>query len=140
MPDERTLLAFDYGTARIGVALGNTILGHARPLEIINSPEKAKRFARIEELVLHWQPQAIVVGLPLTPDGGEQIASRQARRFANQLIGRLGLPVFLVDERESSLEAQVVVGNAPDDALAAAIILQRYFNELPFVGQPGITP
>lgn len=140
MPDERTLLAFDYGTARIGVALGNTILGHARPLEIINSPEKAKRFARIEELVLHWQPQAIVVGLPLTPDGGEQIASRQARRFANQLIGRLGLPVFLVDERDSSLEAQVVVGNAPDDALAAAIILQRYFNELPFVGQPGITP
>lgn len=140
MPDERTLLAFDYGTARIGVALGNTILGHARPLEIINSPEKAKRFARIEELVLHWQPQAIVVGLPLTPDGGEQIASRQARRFANQLIGRLGLPVFLVDERESSLEAQVVVGNAPDDALAAAIILQRYFNQLPFVGQPGITP
>lgn len=140
MPDERTLLAFDYGTARIGVALGNTILGHARPLEIINSPEKAKRFARIEELVLHWQPQAIVVGLPLTPDGGEQIASRQARRFANQLIGRLGLPVFLVDERDSSLEAQIVVGNAPDDALAAAIILQRYFNELPFVGQPGITP
>jgi putative Holliday junction resolvase len=140
MPDERTLLAFDYGTARIGVALGNTILGHARPLEIINSPEKAKRFARIEELVLQWQPQAIVVGLPLTPDGGEQIASRQARRFANQLIGRLGLPVFLVDERDSSLEAQVVVGNEPDDALAAAIILQRYFNDLPSVGQPGIAP
>lgn len=140
MPDEQTLLAFDYGMARIGVALGNTILGHARPLEIINSPEKAKRFARIEELVVQWQPQAIVVGLPLTPDGGEQIASRQARRFANQLIGRLGLPVFLVDERDSSLEAQVVVGNAPDDALAAAIILQRYFDDSPSVGQPGNAP
>jgi putative holliday junction resolvase len=140
MPDERTLLAFDYGVARIGVALGNTILGNARPLEIINSPEKAKRFARIEELVVQWQPQAIVVGLPLTPDGGEQIASRQARRFANQLIGRLGLPVFLVDERESSLEAQAVVGNAPDDAVAAAIILQRYFDDLPSDGQPGNAP
>lgn len=134
MPDERTLLAFDYGMARVGVALGNTILGRARPLEIINSPEKAKRFARIEELVVQWQPQAIVVGLPLTPDGGEQIASRQARRFANQLIGRLGLPVCLVDERESSLEAQAVVGNAPDDAVAAAIILQRYFDDLPSEG------
>jgi putative Holliday junction resolvase len=140
MPDERTLLAFDYGVARIGVALGNTILGNARPLEIINSPEKAKRFARIEELVVQWQPQAIVVGLPLTPDGGEQIASRQARRFANQLIGRLGLPVYLVDERDSSLEAQAVVGNAPDDAVAAAIILQRYFDDLPSDGQPGNAP
>jgi putative Holliday junction resolvase len=140
MPDERTLLAFDYGVARIGVALGNTIIGNARPLEIINSPEKAKRFARIEELVVQWQPQAIVVGLPLTPDGGEQIASRQARRFANQLIGRLGLPVFLVDERDSSLEAQAVVGNAPDDAVAAAIILQRYFDDLPSDGQPGNAP
>jgi putative Holliday junction resolvase len=134
MPDERTLLAFDYGTARIGVALGNAILKQARPLEIINSPEKAKRFARIEELVVQWQPQAIVVGLPLTRDGGEQIASRQVRRFANQLIGRLGLPVFLVDERDSSLEAQASVGNAPDDAVAAAIILQRYFDDLPSEG------
>jgi|UniRef100_UPI004048AE9B putative holliday junction resolvase len=140
MPEERTLLAFDYGVSRIGVALGNTILGHARPLEIINSPEKAKRFARIEELVVQWQPQAIVVGLPLTPDGGEQIASRQARRFANQLVGRLGLPVFLVDERNSSIEAQAVVGNAPDDAVAAAIILQRYFDDLPPDRQPGNAP
>ncbi|MFY9347183.1 MAG: Holliday junction resolvase RuvX [Orrella sp.] len=140
MPEERTLLAFDYGVSRIGVALGNTILGHARPLEIINSPEKAKRFARIEELVVQWQPQAIVVGLPLTPDGGEQLASRQARRFANQLVGRLGLPVFLVDERNSSIEAQAVVGNAPDDAVAAAIILQRYFDDLPPDRQPGNAP
>jgi putative Holliday junction resolvase len=137
MPDERTLLAFDYGTLRMGVALGNTLLRHARPLEIIDTPERAKRFARIEELVVQWQPQALVVGLPLTPEGGEQIASRQARRFANQLTGRLGLPVTLVDERDSSLQAQEVVGNAPDDAVAAAIILQRYFDDLPSEGQPG---
>lgn len=140
MPKERTLLAFDYGTLRIGVALGNTILGHARPLEIITTPEKAKRFARIEELVVQWQPQTLVVGLPLTPAGGEQLASRQARRFAHQLTGRLGLPVTLVDERDSSLQAQAVVGHGPDDAVAAAIILQRYFDDSPSVGQPGNAP
>lgn len=137
MPDERTLLAFDYGTLRIGVALGNTLLGHARPLEIIDTPERAKRFARVEELVVQWQPQVLVVGLPLTPAGGEQLATRQARRFAHQLTGRLGLPVTLVDERDSSMQAQAQVGNGPDDAVAAAIILQRYFDGLPSAGQSG---
>jgi len=128
MPDERTLLAFDYGTQRIGVALGNALIAHAHPLEIIDTPERIKRFARIEELIVQWHPDALVVGLPLTADGGEQLATRQAKRFANQLEGRYGLPVTLVDERGSSLEAQEVVGNAADDAVAAAIILQRYFD------------
>lgn len=131
MPDERTILAFDYGTKRLGVALGNVLIGSARPLEIIDSAEKVKRFARIEELIVQWQPDMLVVGLPLTQSGGEQIATRQARRFANQLEGRYGLPVTLVDERGSSLAAQEIVGNAPDDAAAAAIILQRYFDALP---------
>ncbi|UOD50194.1 Holliday junction resolvase RuvX [Orrella daihaiensis] len=131
MPDERTILAFDYGTKRLGVALGNVLIGSARPLEIIDSAEKVKRFARIEELIVQWQPDMLVVGLPLTESGGEQIATRQARRFANQLEGRYGLPVTLVDERGSSLAAQEIVGNAPDDAAAAAIILQRYFDALP---------
>lgn len=131
MPDERTILAFDYGTKRLGVALGNVLIGNARPLEIINTPEKVKRFARIEELIVQWQPDLLVVGLPLTESGGEQIATRQARRFANQLEGRYGLPVAMVDERGSSLAAQELVGNAPDDAAAAAIILQRYFDALP---------
>lgn len=131
MPDERTILAFDYGTKRLGVALGNVLIGNARALEIIHAPEKIKRFARIEELIVQWQPDLLVVGLPLTESGGEQIATRQARRFANQLEGRFGLPVALVDERGSSLEAQEIVGNAADDAVAAAIILQRYFDALP---------
>ncbi|MCD8505272.1 MAG: Holliday junction resolvase RuvX [Burkholderiaceae bacterium] len=131
MPDERTILAFDYGTKRLGVALGNVLISSARPLEIIDTPEKVKRFARIEELIVQWQPDMLVVGLPLTESGGEQIATRQAKRFANQLEGRYGLPVALVDERGSSLAAQEIVGNAPDDAAAAAIILQRYFDALP---------
>ncbi|MFO7746924.1 MAG: Holliday junction resolvase RuvX [Orrella sp.] len=138
MPDERTLLGFDYGTVRLGVAMGNTLLRHARPIEIIATAEKAKRFARIEELLVQWQPEALVVGLPLTATGGEQLATRQARRFANQLEGRFGLPVTLVDERGSSIQAQERVGNRPDDAVAAAIILQRYFDDLPSDGQLGI--
>lgn len=130
MPDQRTILAFDYGTKRIGVALGNVLISNARPLEIIDTPEKTKRFARIEELIVQWQPDTLVVGLPLTESGGEQLVSSQARRFANQLNGRYGLPVTLVDERGSSMAAQEIVGNAPDDAVAAAIILQRYFDAL----------
>lgn len=130
MRDERTVLAFDYGTQRLGVALGNTLLRSARPLEIISTPERVRRFARIEELIVMWQPDLLVVGLPLTEDGGDQLATRQSRRFANQLTGRFALPVTLVDERGSSLEAQQIVGNAPDDAVAAAIILQRYFDAL----------
>ena len=130
MPDERTVLAFDFGTQRIGVALGNVLISSAKPLEIINTPRKIERFARIEELIVEWRPDILVVGLPLTASGADQLATRQARRFAHQLEGRYGLPVGLVDERGSSIEAQEIVGNRPDDAAAAAIILQRYFDTL----------
>jgi putative Holliday junction resolvase len=112
------------------VALGNVLIASARPLEIIDATEKIKRFARIEELIVQWRPDQLVVGLPLSAQGGEQLTTRQARRFANQLNGRFGLPVALVDERDSSIEAQVIVGNGPDDGAAAAIILQRYFDAL----------
>lgn len=130
MPDERTILAFDFGTQRIGVALGNVLIASARPLEIIDTPRKIERFARIEELIVEWRPDMLVVGLPLTATGADQLATRQARRFAHQLEGRYGLPVALVDERGSSIQAQEIVGNRPDDAAAAAIILQRYFDTL----------
>ena len=125
---EQTLLAFDYGLRKVGVALGNTLLRQAQPLEIIDTEVKARRLERIDALLAIWQPQKLVVGLPLTLDGGEQPASRLARRFASQLNARTGLPVELVDERGSSLQAQQLTGNAPDDAVAAAIILQRYFD------------
>lgn len=129
MPEpEQTLLAFDFGLRKVGVALGNTLLRQAQPLEIIDTEVKVRRFERIDALLATWQPQRLVVGLPLALDGGEQPASRQARRFAGQLAARTGLPVELVDERGSSLEAQQWTGNAPDDAVAAAIILQRYFD------------
>lgn len=130
MPEE-TLLAFDYGTKKIGVALGNTLTRHARPLLILTPTTRAERFARIQALLDEWQPERVVVGLPLTLDGQEQHASLRCRRFANQLRGRFGLPVELVDERGSSMEAQEILAtHEADDAVAASVILQRYLDAL----------
>ncbi|NQW83970.1 MAG: Holliday junction resolvase RuvX [Alcaligenaceae bacterium] len=130
MPEE-TLLAFDYGAKKLGVALGNTLLKQARALDLILEPTRVGRFARITALIDTWRPERIVVGLALATDGSEQYASQHCRRFARQLEGRYGIPVVLVDERGSSVEAQEITGHAPDDAVAAAIILQRYFDAHP---------
>jgi len=131
MPVEETLLAFDYGTQRIGVAVGNTITGSARPLCILTASTRTQRFAHIAQLLHEWQPDRVVVGLPWTTEGDEQDASLRCRRFANQLHGRFGVAVVLVDERGSSVEAQQLLGsNAPDDAVAASVILQRYLDSL----------
>jgi len=129
MPEE-TLLAFDYGIRKLGVAIGNTVLRQSSPLEIIHDETRDARFGRIKQLIQAWQPQRLVVGLALDKDGSEQEATARCRRFARQLQGRFGLPVELVDECGSSMEAQECVGNAPDDAHAAAIILQRYLDAL----------
>ena len=82
---ERTLLAFDFGLKKIGVAIGNTLTAQARPLCILRPVTSEQRFAQIGALLAQWQPDAVVVGLPLTMDGGEQPASRQSRRFARQI-------------------------------------------------------
>jgi putative Holliday junction resolvase len=110
--------------------MGNTLLKQARPLDIILEATRDGRFKRIEALLKRWQPERLVVGLALATDGDEQYASQHCRRFARQLEGRFGLPVVLVDERGSSVEAQKITGNELDDAVAAAIILQRYFDAL----------
>ncbi|MNX87498.1 putative Holliday junction resolvase [compost metagenome] len=90
------------------------------------------RFGRIAALLQEWQPQRVVVGLALDADGSEQPATARCRRFANQLNGRFGIAVELVDERGSSMEAQRLLGtHAADDAMAAAVILQRYLDTLP---------
>lgn len=131
MPEE-TLLAFDFGEKKIGIAIGNTLTRQARPLEIIFSEVRDARFGRIAQLLQEWQPQRVIVGLALASDGGEQPATARCRRFANQLHGRFGLTVELVDERGSSMQAQQLLGtHAPDDAMAASVILQRYLDALP---------
>jgi putative Holliday junction resolvase len=126
---ERFFLAFDFGTRRVGVACGNSLLRQAQPLRSI-AAEGDARFAAIERLLAEWQPAALVVGLPLHPDGAEHDNTRRARRFARQLHGRFGLPVHEVDERYSTTEA--LAAGAPDaDAAAAAIILDQYLRSLP---------
>lgn len=136
MPDNstkapETILAFDFGEKKIGVALGNTITKQASPLCILKPITKNQRFAAIADLINEWQPERLIVGLPLTSDGGEQEATRASRNFARQLEGRFHIKVDLIDERGSSMEAQRILGtNAEDDAVAAAVILQRYLDRV----------
>ncbi|HET7834151.1 MAG TPA: Holliday junction resolvase RuvX [Gallionella sp.] len=140
---EGTLLAFDFGTQRIGIAVGNTLLRQARPLATIHEEKNDLRFAQIAALIGEWQPSALVVGLPMSEDGTEHELTALCRRFANRLHGRYGLPVILVDERYTSLAASEELNAAGIygrkqkpllDQYAAQQILQAYFDE-PSAGQ-----
>lgn len=128
----RTVLAFDYGARRVGVAVGEPELGTAHPLPGI-AAAGAARFAAIGRLVAEWRPARIVVGLPLAADGVAHETTRRAQRFARQLHGRFRLPVDLVDERFSSAEAeQRLRGRRASklaiDSMAAQLILEQYFD------------
>ncbi len=123
-----TVLAFDFGLKRIGVAVGNTLLKQAQPLTIINAATNEAKFAAIEQLVKEWQPRRCIVGLPRHPDGAEHEMTVRCRRFSNQLHGRFGVAVALVDERYSSAVIPQQRGELID-AHAAAIILQQYFDD-----------
>ncbi len=132
-----SLLAFDFGEVRIGVAVGSTELGIPHPVETIAFEDNEHRFARIGELIAQWQPQRLVVGLPMHLDGTEHEMSRLARKFANRLHGRFGLPVDLVDERLSSAAACQALNEAglrgrrqkpALDQVAAMQILQGWFD------------
>ena len=122
-------LAFDFGTKRVGVASGNTVLGGARPLKTI-AAEGDARFAAIGLLIAEWQPDALIVGVPLHPDGAAHDNTRRAQRFARQLHGRFGLPVHEVDERYTTTEA-LAAGVADADAAAAALILEQFLRTTP---------
>ena len=125
----QTYLAFDFGTRRVGVAVGNTLLRQASPLKTV-ATEGDARFAALHALILEWQPAALVVGVPFHPDGAEHDNTQRARRFARQLQGRFRLPVHEVDERYTTTEA-LSEGAADADAGAAAIILNQFFRQLP---------
>lgn len=135
-----TILCFDFGLARIGVAVGETETSHAHPLSAIVEEANAARFAAVEVLLAEWKPSALVVGLPTHLDGTPHEMTARCRRFANQLHGRYGLPVSLVDERLSSAEAEERLNEAglkgwrkqkPRlDSAAAQIILHQYFESI----------
>ena len=121
----KTILAFDYGEKRIGVAVGNTITKTAEALKIIQEKNQYEKFKAIEALIQEWQPQLLVVGLPTHPDGAEHEMTQKAKRFGNQLHGRFQKEVVWVDERYTSVSVQ-----DGHDALAAQLILQQYLDTL----------
>ncbi len=123
----RTFLAFDFGTLRVGVAVGNTLMRQAQPLTSIAATGDA-RFAAIGALLREWQPDELVVGVPTHPDGAAHDNTHRARRFARQLHGRFNLPVHEVDERYTTTEARSL-GAADLDATSAALILDQFFSE-----------
>lgn len=123
-----TVLGFDFGLKRIGVAVGNSGVRQAQPLTIIAAPTNDAKFAAIATLLKEWQPARCIVGLPRHPDGAEHEMTVRCRRFAHQLEGRYGVATVLVDERYSSAVIPQKRGEAID-AQAAAIILQQYFDE-----------
>lgn len=125
-----TLLAFDFGLKRIGVAVGNTFLKQAQPLTVIAVESNQAKFNAIANLLKEWQVSHCVVGLPSHPDGNEHEMSARCRRFAHQLEGRFGVTTSLVDERYTSAVISTKRGES-DDAKAAALILQQYFEENP---------
>lgn len=149
MPEgPETLLAFDFGTVRIGVAIGNTLTQDARPLDTLDSRVTDRAFLAIAGLLAEWQPQRLVVGRPLHPDGQAHELTARCERFARRLHGRFRLPVVMVDERYSSVEAEglhsraghragATSGGRSTDAHAAAIILRQYLLD-PSSARPAI--
>lgn len=128
-------MAFDYGLRQIGVAVGNTVLGTTRSLDVLKARDGVPDWGQLEALVREWQPDALVVGEPLNMDGSESELSRRAGKFARRLHGRLGLEVAMVDERLSSFEAKQIsreqghsgdYHREPVDSLAAELILQTW--------------
>lgn len=133
MPDvpltAQLFLAFDFGHKRTGVASGNRITRTASPQTTIQAEGDA-RFVQVAERLKQWQPDALVVGVPYHPDGAAHENTARALKFARQLRGRFGLPVFEVDERYSTTEAHAL-GAKDADAASACIILEQFLRSLP---------
>lgn len=134
-----TVLAFDFGERRIGIAVGEHLLATANPLTTIDNESNEIRFQIITDLINEWQPKLLVVGLPLNTDGTEHAVTQLCKKFARRLNGRFNIPVMLVDERYSSIEASRLLNDtgikgraqkAMLDQVAAQTILQSYFDHL----------
>ncbi|HOY70421.1 MAG TPA: Holliday junction resolvase RuvX [Methylotenera sp.] len=134
-----SVLCFDFGEQRIGVAIGEHLLGTANPLTTIDNESNTIRFEAITRLIDTWQPKLLIVGLPLSLEGAETEITLLCKKFARRLNGRFNLPVMLIDERYSSIEASDklnqngIKGRAQKkmlDQVAAQTILQSYFDSL----------
>ena len=136
-PPPATVLAFDFGTRRIGVAVGNTFTRCAQPLTTIDMNRDDERFAAITALVHEWRPDLLVVGIPVHADGTAHAMTARAQRFARELSRRFQVPVELADERWTTQLAQTALdeagagrkGRAVRDQVAAQTILQGWFDD-----------
>ncbi|WP_297201698.1 Holliday junction resolvase RuvX [uncultured Pluralibacter sp.] len=133
-----TLIAFDFGTRSIGTAVGQRITGTARPLAALKAQEGTPDWNLIERLLKEWQPEAVIVGLPLNMDGTEQPLTAKARKFANRIQGRFGVKIILHDERLSTVEARAglfeqggyrALNKGKIDSASAVVILESFFEQ-----------
>lgn len=131
------LLGFDFGTKKIGVAVGQTITRSARPLDIIKASNGVPQWEAMDKLIKTWQPDALIVGIPLNMDGTEQPITQVAKRFEDSLRERYQLPVFGIDERLTTREARNYLFDEGGykalqagqvDSVAAQLILQNWLN------------
>jgi putative Holliday junction resolvase len=129
------LLGFDFGLKRIGVAVGQTVTETARPLDTLNAVNGKPNWDVVTRLFKAWQPDGIVVGIPLNMDGTEQAITHAARRFAKELTERFALPLYEMDERLTTKEARErlyteggfkALQNGQIDSVAAQLILQNW--------------
>jgi len=125
----QTILAVDFGTKKIGLALGNSLLRVARPLKTIAHRSNDFTFQEIQQFIQAWEITLLVVGLPRHPDGTAHAMTHRCTRFGNQLHGRFQLPVVWIDERYTSATAHYPRGDI--DAQAAVMILEQYFASTP---------
>src|SRR5690625_8015439 len=131
------LLAFDYGLKNIGVAAGHALTGTATALPLLKARDGVPQWDRVEEVLQEWQPEWVLVGLPLNMDDSESELSARSRKFANRLRGRFAVAVEMVDERLTSFEAKGEVmarggsrhcGEHPVASIAARLIIETYLN------------
>lgn len=133
-----TVLGFDYGARRIGVATGQTITRTATPVATLNSVNGGPDWSGIAQLITQWKPQALIVGLPFHTDGKPTEMTQQAQEFCNALENRFDLPVYSINETLSSFEAEAQLkknmkigkhNKQEVDKMAAAIIVQSWLDQ-----------
>ena len=135
MPNEASnpvtiVLGFDYGTKRIGVAVGNSLTGSAQAISVIQNINSEQTLQKIKELISEWQPNCLVVGLPMHLDGAEHGMTKRSRSFGQELTKQFGKPVHFVDERYSSvLLEQATQYQGSVDSHAAGLLLEQFFRE-----------
>ncbi|AIK91044.1 Holliday junction resolvase RuvX [Glaesserella parasuis] len=134
----QTVLAFDFGTNSIGCAVGQSITGTAQGLSAFKAQDGIPNWEQIGKVIAQWQPDLLVVGLPLNMDGTEQPLTQRAKKFAKRLNGRFNLPVELQDERLTTVEAKSEIftrggfkalKKGKVDAISACLILESWFEQ-----------